>query len=679
MKKFSLSNIIILLCAVSLYALDTDVTFKLHLANSPLSRADGDYIPMILDIEDTDDLTEIENQGIHIWYTRDKMALAAVPRSIFQQSTEVEGIRKASIGVMARPHLNIAVPDTRADIVIEGRDGLQHPYTGNGILVGLSDIGFDATHPAFTGRIAGFSHYNLNDNTCSNLLAEGDITDCPTQTHATHVCGILAGDDPAVPYKGVARGSMIYSTTSETLYDANILCGVEEIIRYGKEHDLPTVINLSLGTTLGPHDGTGAFTRYLDLCANDATILLSAGNEGSASVSARKKFSENETSLSVGLSSNLYDDLMKFSGSVDIWGDTGQTILMKIKVWDITTEKYLYSTDWIDFNNAKDEIISFDFDSDPEFSRYFKGNLISAGQIDHINGRYNIGLSGDFTSLVKHPTGNYSNVRIVLELSSAPESGVWVYVGGNMILSGGSKIGNITGGNSDHSISDMATGFHTICVGSATTRVTAPNLSGGEYDWSSFVTLDEVSRFSAYGTLADGRHLPHFCAPGAYIISAANSKWVESGKAFNLIPTESTGPYIAECGTSMSSPHAAGIMALWLEANPELTPEQLRQIAIETAVERGVSYNNPRTGAGLIDALYGIRKALKFNGVTEAPTALVKISRLDGRLSVEGIDESKAIIELYDLAGRRVRKDALPDSPVIVRITTDLSTTVRKI
>ena len=41
--------------------------------------------------------------------------------------------------------------------------------------------------------------------------------------------------------------------------------------------------------------------------------------------------------------------------------------------------------------------------------------------------------------------------------------------------------------------------------------------------------------------------------------------------------------YYAEAGTSMATPHAAGIFALWLQADPTLTGPELREIAIASA------------------------------------------------------------------------------------------------
>lgn len=676
MKKILTLSIVALTSSLAAPA-SFDTPALLESIKRPVSRAEASYYPMVLDLDDGTTIDELEAQGITVWYSRGQMALAAVPRSLIQGAV-LEGVSCASLGAVREVALDKAVPDTRANLVLNGDDGLDRAYNGAGVLVGLSDIGFDATHPAFTGRIVGFSNYNLAENAHTDLLAEGLVTDTDKQTHATHVTGIMAGDDPATVYRGVARGSEIYVTTSEALYDANILCGVEEIIAYGREHGMPIVINLSLGTTVGPHDGSGAFTRYLDLCAEDATILLSAGNDGNNPVSAHHSFSTESPTVSVGLNSTNYSDLMLFNGSIDIWGRTAAPVRLKIKMWNIADNRYDYSTDWISFDALPDEILRLSFDDDPDLSKWFTGAILAAGQVDPVNGRYNIGVSVDLKALVKHPAGDFSNIRPVFELTSATDTDVWVYAGGSIELSGSSYLAGLTAGSPERSISDMATGFKTICVGSATTRVTAPRADGGEYNWAGFVTLDEVSGFSAYGTLDDGRRLPDFCAPGAYIVAPANSAWVEAGYGRNLVPTDSPAPYMADCGTSMASPHAAGIIALWLQACPELTPAQLREIAEKTAVQRGVSITNPRTGAGLIDAVDGLRKALAVTEVTDPEVSLVRMWRQGSVLMVEELEPGIAVAA-FDLLGRPVSLTSLPDSPVIVRVTSRGSTVVRKL
>jgi subtilisin family serine protease len=61
--------------------------------------------------------------------------------------------------------------------------------------------------------------------------------------------------------------------------------------------------------------------------------------------------------------------------------------------------------------------------------------------------------------------------------------------------------------------------------------------------------------------------LPYIVAPGV-----------------NIYSTVPNGNYASEDGTSMAAPHVAGVIALMLSANPDLTPTQIRQILTQTTI-----------------------------------------------------------------------------------------------
>ena len=74
--------------------------------------------------------------------------------------------------------------------------------------------------------------------------------------------------------------------------------------------------------------------------------------------------------------------------------------------------------------------------------------------------------------------------------------------------------------------------------------------------------------------------------------------------------------YVVHDGTSMATPCAAGVMALLLEADPELRPAEIDSIIELTAVKIGNNKKNNLTGSGRIDALAAIN-ALLHHGPTQ--------------------------------------------------------------
>lgn len=127
---------------------------------------------------------------------------------------------------------------------------------------------------------------------------------------------------------------------------------------------------------------------------------------------------------------------------------------------------------------------------------------------------------------------------------------------------------------------------------------------------------DTVASYSNQGPrLDDGDSDPYdelkpdITAPGSFIVSAKGS----NGTASN--------DYHSLSGTSMATPHVAGIVALMLEANQNLTPAEVREILHETAEAKGIPYDpslsdkyNTSFGWGMVDAYAAVQRAMGLAG-----------------------------------------------------------------
>lgn len=72
-----------------------------------------------------------------------------------------------------------------------------------------------------------------------------------------------------------------------------------------------------------------------------------------------------------------------------------------------------------------------------------------------------------------------------------------------------------------------------------------------------------------------------------------------------------TTDYASFSGTSMASPHVAGVVALIRAANPKITPAEVRDLLKRTAHDLGQTPKN-ETGSGLVDAEKAVTEAAKL-------------------------------------------------------------------
>ncbi len=166
---------------------------------------------------------------------------------------------------------------------------------------------------------------------------------------------------------------------------------------------------------------------------------------------------------------------------------------------------------------------------------------------------------------------------------------------------------------------------------------------------------------------------PDVCAPGVAIKS---------------LDYETTNGYCLMDGTSQATPCVAGIVALMLNKNPELTPAQICQILEETSVKLTPQKSNI-TGVGRVDALAAVNAVPEWTGVNESNEGSFHIfpnpSKNYFNIECEGMQR----IEIFTMDGRQVQdiKTASPahqlrgltSGTYLVKITTDDAVIVNKV
>jgi subtilisin family serine protease len=141
-------------------------------------------------------------------------------------------------------------------------------------------------------------------------------------------------------------------------------------------------------------------------------------------------------------------------------------------------------------------------------------------------------------------------------------------------------------------------------------------VGGSSHNGTAERTDDTIAPFSSRGPSAvDYSAKPDLVAPGVGIasLSAPESSFYTSHSAYLLAGTAPTTylPYLSLSGTSMATPVVSGTVALMLQANPALTPNQVKAILQYTA-EASAGIDVLTQGAGFLNARGAVHLASFF-------------------------------------------------------------------
>ncbi len=635
-----------------------------------------EYLPLLVRVENEtsplpDFATELHRRG--------SIVICTVPADRVMELASTMGVRRleahaASLPTMADARTFCGVPAV-ADFAVHENI----LYDGTGTVVGFADVGFDPNHSNFleedgTPRVKKLVNYTTSSPLPTILTSAEDIrqwtTDDDGESHATHVAGILAGSSPTGNMKGIAPGSEIVATTSP-LYDAMMLAGCEEIISYAKSVSKPAAINISVSSDIGPHDGTTLFNQYMESLTEDATVCISAGNEGK-----RPGFACGTTSVEVpGVRTYFreYPNRMPLylHGTVDIWSDRSEQFAVNILTQNFSKGDIERIAVPIDMEAGKHEwllcssdIVPGDMPTIP-MPEYINGYIHIVAELNPENNRFNVALNCDYID-TSTADPDKANVLFGVEVTPpAPGTVIEIYSTPKIFFTKhhDTASGSLTP-TPGRTINDFCAGEGPICVGAMNSANNFINLDGEPIDLQTKLPIGDVSYFSSYGTLADGKVLPDICAPGAQLVSSlswpycqSNPKYPHSQATIAVERDGRTDYWGPMQGTSMSSPFAAGVAALWLQANPELTGKEIRQIVLNSASVPTVGEDNVQWGHGVLDAASGLKTArsLAGTGVVSVSSTDNPIIKLSGRMLTAALSESKITqIQLGSADGRSV-------------------------
>ncbi len=139
-----------------------------------------------------------------------------------------------------------------------------------------------------------------------------------------------------------------------------------------------------------------------------------------------------------------------------------------------------------------------------------------------------------------------------------------------------------------------------------------------------------------------------------------------SGPGVDVLSAQLGGGYTTMSGTSMATPHLAGVAALLLSINPELTVAQLDSLIETTSLDLGAAGKDNTFGAGRVDAYQAALAALEMVGTeggtsTELSDPSAALSAVQPNPAVSSVAFSLYLpangnvsISVFDVAGRAV-------------------------
>lgn len=719
-----------------------------------------DKVFAMIRLTDDADTVALRESGAEVLHSRLGFAFANVALDNVERVASLPCVRRMEFGNTYRPMLRNARVATGVDKIHQGQ-GLPQAYTGKGVVCGIVDTGIDPNHINFKGadgksRVRVFSNITVDDNgnASEKVITGNDLllfsTDNKDNNHGTHTLGIMTGsymDELTVaeplkaeakadvktasnPYYGVAYGSEIVAAGSKALADATIAYGVERVLEYawGNGDDAPqkrSVINLSLGSNLGSHDGNDIINQYFDavMKQDNPIIVLSSGNEGDMNVAVKKNLTAADAVVRSFLKgydipeSNgeglAYKNLRY--GGAQVWNSTSRPVKVQVVIYNAARGKVSSRFALTDSNFEKGQYWvtsdSWKYDSSDivseDLAKHFEGQIGLLATTDEATGRFYYVI--DFQLSDKQASNANGQYMVGLEVTGEEGDRVEMYCNSAQMMTQFTNYSTYKGvtvdgwspGSADGSINSIACGDNTIVVGSYNTSDCWGSIDGylyspgASYDF----TYGDVSFFTSYGALNDGTTRPHVCAPGAIIVSSTNRYYTTYEQEIAAQKPATVRPYnwVGLQGTSQAAPHVAGAIALWLEADPTLTVGEVKDIISKTAIRDAQvdAAVKMQFGAGKFDAYEGLKEVLRravgsdgVRGVSSDAGRLLLDAVGGGRYSVFLAGSKSLDVCVYHMNGTVAYRrtfdgdeavldlSSLPAAPYIFRVNGSHSRTV---
>lgn len=539
----------------------------------------------------------------------------------------------------------------KVNSVHNGSGGLPAAYTGKNVVIGYVDQGLDFNHPDFRDanghtRVLRYWDHTLPVNSRTPALygygqvwdstdiATGICTSGETGTaHGTTVAGVGSGNGLANgKNKGMAPDSKIIIV--ETNFNLNnwtltVADACDYIFKVADSLGLPAVINLSVGTYYGSHDGNDAASILMEDLLDEQPgriIVSAAGNSGAKGKYHVHGVASSDTSF-VWLKNNPSSAIESNSIYFDLWADV--TTFQDVK-FGFGADKPGPAYGFRGYSNFRSPVASAAPIRDTIFSP--AGDTLATIEMytEIIDGTFhmealmrNIDSGAYLYRFATTGTGKYDLW-----------SGAWQGLNDLItVIPTATVMPDIIHYQMPDSLQTIVSAWNcsekVVTVGNMRNRRSFINNNGAPYTSSDPTHTGKLSPNSSKGPSRLGVTKPDIVASGDVSLSAA-PLWLLNNSIYNNL-IEQGGKHALNGGTSMASPVVAGIAALYLEKCSSLSyADFLRDLTGQAVSDTytGTTPNNAY-GYGKADALNTLLYTARITGpetFCNVPTPLTAVA-----------------------------------------------------
>lgn len=559
-------------------------------------------------------------------------------------------------------HLYKATADGRVDSVWQGIN-LPQAYNGEGVIVGVMDWGFDYTHPVFYDTLMtqyrvlrAWDQFKLSGphpegfNYGTEYVGQEALLNAACDTsniygynyHATHVASIAAGAGAGTRYVGVAPAAeMIFVTFLPE--EQAVIDAWQWMYHVALSEGKRLVVNMSWGLYYMDNlIGTGPLAQEMERLSNQGVVFVtSAGNNGNSPFHLQHNFIGDTIYSEVGFAPSTAQYVGQ---SISMTSSENSSFSFALQVRDSNYE-LLYTTPLFSTHDSQSNRDTLAIVNEIDTIRY--DLVVDSVDVDSHRPEARLRIyykrNYHFVLVVTADNGSF-HAWNVAELSTGV--GNW---GGDFKRNDAFP---------DWILGDAHYGLGAPAQVECAITVAAHVPEGISHTGQA--TGGFITDFSSYGPTVDGRRKPDISAAGREIIAALSSYTDHSIGGLSPISfNDRTYRFCKLSGTSMSSPFVAGVVALLLQANPTLTPAQVKEILLQSARndQHTAQAGETRFGAGKVDAYAAMLLALNLTGtqdfISESDIYTIFPNPVSDLLYLSSANsQPNSLLQIYDLQGK---------------------------